>query len=132
MLEHTHLRKKRVGLIRRDEEGPALSKSAAGVLEGGEEENRKKKTKNIKIQWRRRMVVLGWPQFPQLLLGRGVVRIRDETTKQQSTRESPSGEFLSPSGPQLAQPYRVVPAPTFLWLGLCAGDCLALTFASLE
>ena len=45
---------------------------------------------------------------------------------------STPGEFLSPSGPQLAQPYRVVPAPTFLWLGLCPGDCLALTFASLE
>ena len=37
------------------------------------------------------MAVLGWPQFPQLLLGRGVVRIRDETSKQQSTHESPRG-----------------------------------------
>lgn len=36
-----------MGLIRQDEEGPALSESAAGVLEGGEEENRKKK-QNIK------------------------------------------------------------------------------------
>ena len=45
---------------------------------------------------------------------------------------SPPGEFLSPSGPQLAQPYRVVPAPTFLWLRLRAGNCLAQTFASLE
>lgn len=86
-----------MGLIRQDEEGPALSESAAGVLEGGEEENRKKKT-NIKIQWRRRMVVLGWPQFPQLLLGRGVVRIRDETTKHQSTRESPQGSSFHPLG----------------------------------
>ena len=43
MLEHTHLIKMRVGLIRRDKEGPALSESAAGVLEGEEEENGKKK-----------------------------------------------------------------------------------------
>lgn len=45
MLEHTHLIKMRVGLIRRDKEGPALSESAAGVLEGEEEENGKKKKK---------------------------------------------------------------------------------------
>ena len=36
-------------------------------------------------------MVLEWPQFPQLLPGRGVVRIRDETSKQQSTHESPWG-----------------------------------------
>lgn len=89
MLEHTHSIKMRVGLIRRDKEGLALSESAAGVLEGEEEENGKKP--NTKIQWRRRMVVLGWPQFPQPLLGRGVVRMRDETSKQQGTHESPQG-----------------------------------------
>lgn len=46
MLEHTHLIKMRVGLIRRDKEGPALSESAAGILEGEEEENGKKKKKS--------------------------------------------------------------------------------------
>ena len=46
MLEHTHLIKMRVALIRRDKEGPALSESAAGVLEGEEEENRKTKAKH--------------------------------------------------------------------------------------
>lgn len=43
-------------------------------------------------------MVLGWPQFPQLLLGRGVVRIRDETTKHQSTRESLPGSSFHPLG----------------------------------
>lgn len=93
-MKYTHLIKKQ-GLIRQDEEGPALSESAAGVLKVGKRKTEKKKKQNIKIQWRRRMVVLGCLSFPQLLLGRGVVRIRDETTKHQSTRESP-GEFLSP------------------------------------
>lgn len=44
MLEHTHLIKVRVGLIRWDKEGPLLSESAAGVLEGEEEENGKNQT----------------------------------------------------------------------------------------
>ena len=79
------------------------------------------------------MVVLGWPQFPQLLLGRGVVRIRDETSKQQSTHEYPRGVpftlWASTCSTIQGRPSSHVPLAWILRWGLPGSDICILRVA---